>query len=126
MGACDLPEVPRKKADAQMTNLEKFLEKSNRARVAASETPYKREWLYEVYPGASSKKEQNRNAEFILEACNTSEIKDEMIRIMAEALYEIVLPPYKDSDLKSLLFTLNVRAAAAIVKVEELAKNSLK
>jgi hypothetical protein len=45
------------------------------------------------------------------------------LAIAVEALKEVALPPYKDSDYKSLLDTLRVRAKDALQRIEKIGED---
>jgi len=69
---------------------------------------------------------QMTNLERLLEQSkDKNEIKDQIISVMFEVLKEVSLPPHKDSNVYSLLDTLNCRAKDAIEKIEQLAAQAL-
>lgn len=103
-----------------MTNLDRFLENSHQLRRKAIDTPYSMTSRSLITQGKLSFGMLDCSEcteEFILNSCNTAEIKDEMIRVMSKALEQ-----YRYVSSAKHGVTQYSAAAEALAKVEELAK----
>ena len=69
-----------------MTNLEKLCKEVIEKGEAATERPWHRSWLYDVYPAARDKLEQSDNAQYIVAAVNNADKLPQACLIMREAL----------------------------------------
>lgn len=124
-----------------MTELEKFLAKSKELREAATPGPWThktyeewgygtKHWIEPIESTDSSRYYLNEkgpiNLDFIAHARNTAEVKDEMIKLMADTLKEWRWAEQNHSGLSGLdRSELDYRAKYALDRVDQLAMMAL-
>ena len=108
-----------------MSHLKKICEEILVASEKATDRPWERSFLYEVYPGAASKKEQNRNAEYIILSANAAPKLARALLIMSEAFTEILSKnpnAVSQSEAADMSVEFHMIAHSATCKVEALQK----
>jgi hypothetical protein len=107
------------------TELEKICRQVIEAGEKATERPWNRSWLMEVYPSAANKREQNDNAEYITISANHAVKMAQTLLEMREALDVISRRDYRLhwSDMHAGIGP-SQEAYKALRRAEEIMKDS--